>query len=151
VANFKWECEPGLNMSQKTDFPLPPDLPRPVDDGAAKHLVGLPMPKIRLSSTAGRMVDVSADLPAARTVSYFCPTVGISFPGARGCTAQTCGFRDHRRELGALHADVFGLSRQRAPVGSSQAPGRAKHSSNPSRSQFVGRRSFGFGSQWRKA
>ncbi len=111
-------------MSPQTDFPLPPDLPRPVDDGAAQHLVGLPMPKIRLSSTAGRMVDLSTDLPALRTVIYCYPMTGVPgkplpegwdlIPGARGCTPQTCGFRDHYRELAALHADVFGLSTQPA-------------------------------------
>jgi peroxiredoxin len=109
-------------MSQKIDFPLPPDLPRPVDDGGAKHLVGLAMPKIRLSSTAGRMVDVSTDLHALRTVIYCYPMTGVPgkalpdgwdlIPGARGCTPQTCGFRDHYQELTELHAAVFGLSTQ---------------------------------------
>lgn len=109
-------------MSQKIDFPLPADLPRPVDDGAARHLVGLPMPNIRLASTAGRMVDVGADLHAQWTVIYCYPMTGVPgkplpdgwdlIPGARGCTPQTCGFRDHYQELLALNAGVFGLSTQ---------------------------------------
>ena len=108
-------------MSQRTDFPLPPDLPRPVDDGAARHLVGLPMPKLSLRSTKGRMVDLSA-LAGARTVIYAYPMTGVPgkalpdgwdmIPGARGCTPQSCGFRDHHKELAELGADVFGLSTQ---------------------------------------
>ena len=108
-------------MKQLTDFPLPPDLPRPVDDGAADHLTHMPMPQISLRSTAGRMVDLSA-LSAPRTVIYCYPMTGVpgkplpegwdQIPGARGCTPQTCGFRDHYRELLELRADVFGLSTQ---------------------------------------
>jgi peroxiredoxin len=108
-------------MSQQTDFLLPPDLPRPVDDGAARHLIGTLMPKILLCSTAGRIIDVS-DLGAPRTVIYCYPMTGVPgkplpegwdlIPGARGCTPQTCGFRDHHEELRALHAEVFGLSTQ---------------------------------------
>ena len=108
-------------MSQRTDFPLPPDLPRPVDDGAARHLVGLPMPKLSLRSTKGRMVDLSA-LAGARTVIYAYPMTGVPgkalpdgwdmIPGARGCTPQSCGFRDHHKELAELGAEVFGLSTQ---------------------------------------
>ena len=108
-------------MTQRTDFPLPPDLPRPVDDGAARHLVGLPMPKLSLRSTKGRMVDPSA-LAGARTVIYAYPMTGVPgkalpegwdmIPGARGCTPQSCGFRDHHKELAELGAEVFGLSTQ---------------------------------------
>ena len=108
-------------MSQRPDFPLPPDLPRPVDDGAARHLVGLPMPKLSLRSTSGRTVDLSA-LAGARTVIYAYPMTGVPgkalpdgwdmIPGARGCTPQSCGFRDHHKELAELGADVFGLSTQ---------------------------------------
>jgi peroxiredoxin len=106
---------------QQTDFPLPANLPKPIDDGAAKHLVSLPMPKILLRSTSGGIVDLS-DLHAIRTVIYCYPMTGVPgkplpegwdlIPGARGCTPQTCGFRDHHQELLALHADVFGLSTQ---------------------------------------
>jgi peroxiredoxin len=108
-------------MQPKVDFPLPADLPRPVDDGAAAHLVGLEMPKVSLVSTSGRKVDLSG-LEAARTVIYAYPMTGVPgkplpegwdmIPGARGCTPQSCGFRDHHAELAVLGAEVLGLSTQ---------------------------------------
>src|SRR5437763_1910076 len=110
-----------MAMQQQTDFPLPPDLPRPVDDGAADHLGGIPMPEVPLPSTAGRTVDLS-DLSALRTVLYCYPMTGVPgkmlpagwdmIPGARGCTPQACGFRDHQQKLSELNTDVFGLSTQ---------------------------------------
>jgi len=108
-------------MPNVTDFPLPPDLPKPVDDGAADHLQGMSLPGISLRSTAGRMVDLTA-LSAPRTVIYCYPMTGVPgkplpegwdlIPGARGCTPQTCGFRDHHEDLVQLKADIFGLSTQ---------------------------------------
>jgi peroxiredoxin len=99
---------------------LPPDLPVPVDDGACDHLTGMRLPAIALPSTRGRDV-VLADLPRW-TVVYTYPRTGEDglapppgwneIPGARGCTPQTCGFRDHYQELTALGAAVFGLSTQ---------------------------------------
>jgi peroxiredoxin len=77
------------------------------------------LPSIVLPSTAGHMVDVSA-LTAPRTVIYCYTMTGVpgkplasgwdEIPGARGCTPQTCGFRDHYAELAELGAEVFGLS-----------------------------------------
>jgi len=106
---------------QYSDFPLPADLPHPADDGAADHLKGRQMPHVSLASTAGRWVDLSA-LIAPRTVLYCYPMTGVPekplpqgwdlIPGARGCTPQTCSFRDHHQELSELKADVFGLSTQ---------------------------------------
>lgn len=100
---------------------LPPDLPRPIDDGACDHLVGMTMPAITLPSTAGRDVDLAA-LPPGRTVIYCYPRTGKpgeqmpngwdEIPGARGCTPQSCSFRDHHGELVDLGAQVFGLSTQ---------------------------------------
>ena len=100
---------------------LPPDLPPPVDDGACDHLPGLAMPPVRLPSTAGRLVDLGV-LAAPRTVIYCYPRTGRpgqpspdgwdTIPGARGCTPQTCAFRDHHRELVELGAEVYGLSTQ---------------------------------------
>jgi peroxiredoxin len=100
---------------------LPPDLPPPVDDGACDHLPGTAMPAVRLPSTAGRLVDLAA-LGAPRTVIYCYPRTGRpgeplpdgwdAIPGARGCTPQSCAFRDHHRELADLGAEVFGLSTQ---------------------------------------
>jgi peroxiredoxin len=99
---------------------LPPDLPVPVDDGACDHLTGMRVPSIALPSTSGRDV-VLADLPGWKVV-YTYPRTGEDglapppgwneIPGARGCTPQTCGFRDHYKELRALGAAVFGLSTQ---------------------------------------
>ena len=103
------------------DFPLPHNLPRPADDGAAKHLAGMEMPEISLTSTTGKQVLLS-NLKAARTVIYCYPMTGVPgkplpegwdmIPGARGCTPQTCGFRDQYREFANLQTEVFGLSTQ---------------------------------------
>ncbi|HKW06986.1 MAG TPA: peroxiredoxin [Candidatus Dormibacteraeota bacterium] len=100
---------------------LPDDLPVPVDDGEADHLRGLRMPHVVLPSTGGRDVDVG-ELGAGRTVLYLYPRTGRpergvpagwdSIPGARGCTPESCGFRDHFAELRALGAGVFGVSTQ---------------------------------------
>jgi peroxiredoxin len=106
-------------MSALTE--LPPGLPMPQDDGAADHLRGMRMPHISLRSTGGRDVDV-ADLGERRTVLYAYPRTGRpdrpvpaewdAIPGARGCTPESCGFRDHFAEISALGARVFGLSTQ---------------------------------------
>jgi peroxiredoxin len=106
-------------MTNVTD--LPSDLPRPVDDGTCDHLVGLAMPPVRLPSTAGRLVDLET-LAAPRTVIYCYPRTGRpgeplpdgwdTIPGARGCTPQSCAFRDHHAELADLGAEVYGLSTQ---------------------------------------
>ena len=108
-------------MSGKHDFPLPPNLPRPVDDGATDHLKGMALPEISLPSTSGRTVDLSA-LNAQRSVVYCYPRTGVPgeplpqgwdrIPGARGCTPQTCGFRDLMDEFRQLQTDVFGFSTQ---------------------------------------
>jgi len=104
------------------DFPLPDDLPEPEDDGAADHLPGLDVPAVSLPATDGRAVDLSA-LPGT-VVVYAYPKTGrpdadvipegwAEIPGARGCTPEACGFRDHYQELrDAGAADVFGLSLQ---------------------------------------
>lgn len=100
---------------------LPKDLPVPVDDGACRHLTGMAPPSIALRSTANRMVDLSRE-PAHRIVVYAYPRTGEdgkpvppgwdNIPGARGCTPETCGFRDHHKDLQALNVSVFGLSTQ---------------------------------------
>ena len=102
-------------------FPLPADLPVPTDDGAARHLAGLRLPSIALPSTSGR--DVVLASLAGRTIVYAYPRTGVpgqpllpgwdAIPGARGCTPESCGFRDHHAELLAAGASaVFGLSTQ---------------------------------------
>ena len=99
---------------------LPKDLPVPVDDGAAAHLKGMSLVKIALSSTDGANVEL-ASLPG-RFVIYIYPMTGRpgvplpdgwdGIPGARGCTPQSCSFRDYYKELNALGTGVFGLSAQ---------------------------------------
>ena len=101
-------------------FQLPPDLPVPVDDGACAHLPGLRLPSVPLPSTAGRVVDLAG--LQGRSVVYCYPRTGRpdqkipegwdEIPGARGCTPQSCAYRDHYQELQALGARVFGLSTQ---------------------------------------
>ena len=103
------------------DFPLPPDLPAPKDDGGCDHLPGMHLPPLRLPATSGRMVDLG-NLEAARTVLYCYPMTGVpgrelpegwdAIPGARGCTPESCAFRDHHAGLEGLGAQVFGLSTQ---------------------------------------
>jgi peroxiredoxin len=100
---------------------LPPDLPVPVDDGAGDHLPGALAPSVRLRSTAGRWVDL-AEIAERPTVLFFYPRTGEAgkpagpewnaIPGARGCTPQSCGFRDLYREFGALGVAVYGVSTQ---------------------------------------
>ena len=100
---------------------LPNDIPVPQDDGAARHLTGMTIPKVALPATGGGTVDL-AQLPG-RTVVYVYPRTGVpgvdppdgwdAIPGARGCTPQSCSFRDHYSALRALGvSDVFGLSTQ---------------------------------------
>lgn len=96
-------------------------LPVPEDDGAAAHLVGMAMASIPLSATDGLMVDLSS--LKGRVVVYLYPRTGRpgepnpdgwdAIPGARGCTPQTCAFRDHFAELKALGVGhLYGLSTQ---------------------------------------
>jgi peroxiredoxin len=100
---------------------LPDGLPEPADDGAAAHLPGAAVPGIALRSTSGDRVDLGAS--RGRSVVYAYPWTGRPgqplltddwdlIPGARGCTPETCGFRDHHAELAALGARVMGLSTQ---------------------------------------
>jgi peroxiredoxin len=100
---------------------LPDDLPVPEDDGAADHLRGARLPSVPLAATDGSTVDIAALL--GRTVVYAYPRTGEpgkgplvddwdAIPGARGCTPESCGFRDHHAELAALGARVVGLSTQ---------------------------------------
>ena len=100
---------------------LPAELPAPQDDGAARNLPGTRLPSLVLAATDGSNVDLSK--LSGRTVVYVYPRTGVpgqplpegwnEIPGARGCTPQSCGFRDHFGELKRLGVvRVFGLSTQ---------------------------------------
>ena len=99
---------------------LPPGLPAPVDDGACDHLPGTAVPELVLASSRGP-VDL-AELGRDLAVLYVYPRTGRpdrpvpaawdAIPGARGCTPQSCAFRDHAGELERLGARVAGLSSQ---------------------------------------
>jgi peroxiredoxin len=99
---------------------LPADLPVPIDDGACDHLPRMRLPALALPATDGGMVDLST-LPG-RSVVYVYPRTGRpdqslpagwdEIPGARGCTPQSCAYRDFAAELASLGARVFGLSTQ---------------------------------------
>lgn len=111
-----------MDRTPRTDslYELPEDIPEPTDDGACDHLPKMRIPSVPLMSTAGEPVDLSA--LSGRTVVYCYPRTGRpeeelpegwdEIPGARGCTPQSCAFRDHHEELRALGARVFGLSTQ---------------------------------------
>jgi peroxiredoxin len=101
---------------------LPEGLPVPVDDGAAAHLPGRAMPALTLPATDGKQVALDA-LGSGRTVVYIYPMTGRpgvdlpegwdDIPGARGCTPESCAFRNlHTELLAAGAAQVFGLSSQ---------------------------------------
>jgi peroxiredoxin/diadenosine tetraphosphate (Ap4A) HIT family hydrolase/catechol 2,3-dioxygenase-like lactoylglutathione lyase family enzyme len=109
-------------MTPRNDLhTLPADLPVPTDDGGAAHLVGRELPALALPSTAGRTVRLDR-LGAGWSVLYCYPRTGgpdepgppgwDAIPGARGCTPQACGYRDHHAELRGLGAQVFGVSTQ---------------------------------------
>jgi peroxiredoxin len=101
-------------------YTLPDGLPVPEDDGAADHLPGLAIPELTLDSSQGP-VEL-AELARERLVLYVYPRTGRpgrpmlsswdDIPGARGCTPQSCAFRDHEAELAAFGARVAGLSAQ---------------------------------------
>ena len=100
---------------------LPPDLPEPRDDGAARHLRGTRVPALALTASDGREVDLAQARRGQRTIVYAYPRTGRLgepelvaewdlIPGARGCTPESCGFRDRHAQIAALGARVFGLS-----------------------------------------
>jgi peroxiredoxin len=100
---------------------LPPDLPVPEDDGAADHLPGAEMPHLSLPSTAGTELDLRQESEGT-LVLYVYPRTGKpgepllpgwdDIPGARGCTPESCSFRDHAADIERLGARVLGLSAQ---------------------------------------
>ena len=101
---------------------LPKDLPVPKDDGACDHLLGMQIPEgVALQSHIGRLVDV-AEASRSRAVFFFYPRTGKpgvdspkgwdQIPGARGCTPESCSYRDHYLEFKRLGYAVYGVSTQ---------------------------------------
>jgi peroxiredoxin len=108
-------------VSSNVEAPDWSAIPAPKDDGAARHLFGTQVPSVLLPATNGTMIDLSS--LRGLVVVYAYPRTGIPgvdnppgwdlIPGARGCTPQTCAFRDHFAELKALGVNcLFGLSTQ---------------------------------------
>jgi peroxiredoxin len=99
---------------------LPKDLPRPTDDGAASHLDGIALPDLTFPATDGGSIHLAT--LSGRCVLYIYPMTGRpgvplpdgwdAIPGARGCTPQSCAFRDLYAELKSLNTAVFGVSTQ---------------------------------------
>jgi peroxiredoxin len=96
-------------------------LPVPVDDGAADHLLGSEVPNLSLPSTLGGQLEL-AEAARGLLAVYVYPRTGRpgepllegwdEIPGARGCTPQSCAFRDHVQDLAAHGASVVGVSAQ---------------------------------------
>lgn len=99
---------------------LPPGLPRPEDDGAADHVPGTQLPDLTLPSSQGGSLNLAQ--AGECVVVYVYPRTGKpgeplpdgwdEIPGARGCTVQSCAFRDHASDLAAHGAAVIGISAQ---------------------------------------
>ena len=110
-----------MTNSPRNLFVLSTDLPVPTDDGACDHLTGMKLPPLVLLSTKGRNINLR-DTAQAPAVFFFYPKTGRPedptpadwdlIPGARGCTPQSCGFRDRFAEFEHLGVKVFGISTQ---------------------------------------
>ena len=101
---------------------LPPDLPVPEDDGAADHLTGMDLPPLALAVAggAGQRFDLREAATIGTLVAFVYPRTGTpgeplvpgwdDIPGARGCTPQSCAFRERHFALAGLGAMVVGIS-----------------------------------------
>jgi peroxiredoxin len=118
---------------------LPDDLPVPEDDGAAEHLHDAAVPAVALPATDGGTVDLASAAADGTLVVYVYPRTGVPgealpagwdrIPGARGCTPQSCAFRDGAAQLADLGATVFGLSAQ--PLAEQRAFAEREHLPHP--------------------
>jgi peroxiredoxin len=124
AQNAEWVQLMTLRMdpaSAPVPPPLPAGLPVPVEDGAAAHLTGMAIPSVRLESTDGGEVDIG-EWSAGRLVLYVFPKMGRpdqadlpgwdEIPGARGCTQESCAYRDLHQEFRDVGWSVAGLSAQ---------------------------------------
>jgi peroxiredoxin len=108
----------GIHLANLLD--LPTNLPVPENDGKTDHLVGMKLADIELTSTQGKRVNIGQI--NGKLVIFCYPRTGKpgvalpegwdKIPGARGCTPQSCSFRDRYNELKQLGAELFGLSTQ---------------------------------------
>lgn len=109
-------------MSTPSFSQLPPNLPVPQDDGAATHLLGSSLPDVSLVSTSGRRINllrrpgliVLYAYPLTGRPGIPLPSGWDDIPGARGCTPESCAFRDQHVTIRQLGAEIFGLSTQHA-------------------------------------
>jgi peroxiredoxin len=112
-----------MRVSTHDPTVLPPGLPIPADGGGTKRLPGVSMPPIPLPTTDGADLMLGDVGGFERRVIYAYPRTGRPgeaplvedwdlIPGARGCTPESCGFRDHHADLIDVGADVVGLSTQ---------------------------------------
>ena len=103
-------------------YTLPDDLPVPEDDGASDHLPGRTLPALVLSATTGETIDLAELGAEGAAVLFIYPRTGRPgeelptgwdlIPGARGCTPQSCAFRDLHAEFTERGVDVLGMSAQ---------------------------------------
>jgi peroxiredoxin len=99
---------------------LPPDLPVPEDDGGADHLPGWELPSVALPIAGGGQFDLRGGAASGTLVAFVYPRTGTpgkplvpgwdDIPGARGCTPQSCGFRERHHALAGMGATVVGIS-----------------------------------------
>ena len=109
-------------MASTDPYTLPDDLPVPEDDGAADHLPGRSLPALNLTATAGEPIDLAQLGTESMAVLFIYPRTGRPgeplpsgwdmIPGARGCTPQSCAFRDLHSEFSERGVEVLGLSAQ---------------------------------------
>ncbi len=108
------------NDQSSSYLSLPDNLPVPEDDGAAKHLVGMKMPQVKLLSTNSEVIDLGKLM--GLNVLFCYPMTGVpgvplppgwdDIPGARGCTPQACSYRDAYPKLSKSFTSIFGVSTQ---------------------------------------
>jgi peroxiredoxin len=109
-------------VGERDIYTLPEDLPVPEDDGACDHLPGQRVPAIELDATSGGRVSLDGIGAQGTAAVFIYPRTGKPteplppgwdlIPGARGCTPQSCAFRDLHGEFSELGVEVLGLSAQ---------------------------------------